>query len=216
MIYWVIKMIKTDGIILDVDGTIWDSTGAVADLWNEAIAEFGLDIRVSAPILQSVFGKTMDEIGDILFPMLSEEDRRRLSNNCHDKENKGLRNHPGSVYEGMEEMLSALSKTHDVYILSNCQSGYIETLLEVTGFGKYIKDFTCFGDTGKGKAENIKDLVKKYEMKCPVYVGDTMFDYHACTEAGVPFIFASYGFGKVEDYIGKIDKPMDLVALLGE
>lgn len=207
-------MIKTDGIIFDVDGTIWDSTGAVADLWNEAIAEFGLDIKLTAKDLQAVFGKTMDEIGDILFPMLEVSDRRALSDNCHEKENNGLKTHPGAVYEGIEEMLETLSKEYNLYVLSNCQSGYIETLLEVTGFGKYVKDFTCFGDTGKSKAENMKDLVKKHGMKDPVYVGDTMFDYQACCEAGVPFIFASYGFGKVEDYIGMIEKPMDLVSLI--
>jgi phosphoglycolate phosphatase len=32
-----------------------------------------------------------------------------------------------------------------------------------------------------------------------VYVGDTMGDYNAATQAGVPFIFADYGFGKVPE-----------------
>lgn len=30
---------KTDGIILDIDGTLWDSTPIVAKAWNEVIAQ---------------------------------------------------------------------------------------------------------------------------------------------------------------------------------
>ena len=30
-------------------------------------------------------------------------------------------------------------------------------------------------------------------------MGDTIFDYQAAEQAGVPFIFAEYGFGEVED-----------------
>ena len=40
-------------------------------------------------------------------------------------------------------------------------------------------------------------------------------DEEACVKAGVPIVFASYGFGKVEkpDFI--IDSPMDLVKVFG-
>ena len=30
---------KTDGIILDIDGTLWDSTPIVAKAWNEVRSE---------------------------------------------------------------------------------------------------------------------------------------------------------------------------------
>ena len=54
-------------------------------------------------------------------------------------------------------------------------------------------------------------IAETYNLKNPVYVGDTMGDYNACQKAGVPFIFADYGFGSVDspDYI--IHKPMDLL-----
>ena len=63
------------------------------------------------------------------------------------------------------------------------------------------------------KAANIRSIAKKYQLKAPVYVGDTFGDYQACQEAGVPFVFASYGFGQVDtpDYV--IEKPADLLKL---
>ena len=39
--------------------------------------------------------------------------------------------------------------------------------------------------------------MKRNGIKEAVYVGDTMGDYKAAMLAGVPFIFASYGYGDV-------------------
>jgi phosphoglycolate phosphatase len=56
----------------------------------------------------------------------------------------------------------------------------------------------CYGTKGNPKSENIKDIVNDYHLSAPVYIGDTIGDYDAATKACVPFIFADYGFGKVE------------------
>ena len=42
------------------------------------------------------------------------------------------------------------------------------------------------------------DIINDHNLKAPVYVGDTKGDYDSATKAGVPFIFADYGFGVVE------------------
>ena len=63
------------------------------------------------------------------------------------------------------------------------------------------------------KAENISLISEKYHLQSPVYVGDTMGDYQACRKAGVPFIFASYGFGDVPTPDAVIKSPLDLVSL---
>ena len=68
-----------DSIIFDVDGTLWDSADSVAAAWNLAIKKFSsLDITLDREILGSVFGKTMTDIGDILFPSLSETEKDSL------------------------------------------------------------------------------------------------------------------------------------------
>ena len=51
-----------------MDGTLWDSADNVAESWNIAMKEWGYE---RAPIneadMQSVMGKTMDKIAEILF-----------------------------------------------------------------------------------------------------------------------------------------------------
>ena len=58
----------TDGIIFDVDGTLWDSTPIVAEAWTQAVLECGIKDRiVTAGELKQLFGKTMSVIAASLF-----------------------------------------------------------------------------------------------------------------------------------------------------
>ena len=70
-------------------------------------------------------------------------------------------------------------------------------MLKTTGLAPYIKDHLCFGETQTPKGDTIRTLVARNGLKAPVYVGDTQGDADACKAAGVPFIFAEYGFGDV-------------------
>ena len=87
--------------------------------------------------------------------------------------------------------------------------------LKATGLSRYFAGHLCPGDTGVAKAENLMLISQKYHLQAPVYVGDTMGDFEACQKAGVPFIFASYGFGDVPVPDARIESPFDLVALCG-
>ena len=92
-----------------------------------------------------------------------------------------------------------------LFIVSNCQSGYIELFLEKTGLADCITDSECAGRTGLSKGPNIRLVADRNHLQNPVYVGDIDGDRQASEEAGVKFCHASYGFGKVErkDYVMK-------------
>ena len=82
---------RFDGLILDVDGTIWNTTGIVADAWNKTIDTFFPQVpHVNAEILKGQFGKTMDVIADNLFGVLSAEDKKILMEKCCIYEQKAL------------------------------------------------------------------------------------------------------------------------------
>ena len=189
-----------ESLIFDIDGTLWDSRALVAEGYNLQLHDEGLvGYDTNAEELKTLFGKTMTEIADILFPDIPQEQRYELMQRCMDRENAYLAQSPCRVgYEGIVEMLESLARDYRLFIVSNCQAGYIEVFLQATGFSKYFKGHLCPGDTGMAKAENMTRIVDDYHLNSPVYVGDTMGDYEACRKAGVPFIWAAYGFGKPE------------------
>ena len=90
-----------------------------------------------------------------------------------------------------------LNKKYNVFIVSNCQEGYLRTFLEYYDFNKYVLDYEEAGRTGMPKDENIRLVIKRNHLDKAFYVGDTLGDMESTDKAGIPFIHAAYGFGTV-------------------
>lgn len=186
------------GVIFDMDGTLWDAADQIVASWNQTILKFP-EIRegLTRKRLEEELGKPMDQIATSIFPYLSYERAVEIMNVCGEDENQYLKTHGAILYEGLEESLKILAKEYPLYIVSNCQRGYIEAFLEHYQFWGYFQDIECYGNTLKSKGHNIQELIKRNQIEQAVYVGDTKGDYEACLQAEIPFIWASYGFGTV-------------------
>ena len=199
------------GIIFDMDGTLWDSAEGVAKSWTRIVnREYDKERVITIEDIHGVMGKTMDKIAEELFPELPPDPRMELLKKCCDDENAYLREHGGVLYPKLEETLSELKKDYPLYIVSNCQSGYIEAFLDYYGFGHYFEDIECFGNNGLQKGENIRRLAERNGLTEAVYVGDIQGDYDATMEAGFTFIHAAYGFGKINAETLRIDEFREL------
>ena len=209
-------MSKKAGVIFDMDGTLWDSAQQVAESWTQVTLKTkGVERAVTAEDLQSVMGKTMDKIADALFPTLPIKERMDLLEECCRVENEYLRENGGTLYEGVEETFKALKAAgYHVYIVSNCQSGYIEAFLDYYGLWSHIEDIECFGNNNKPKGENIRLVVERNSLDKAVYVGDIQGDYEASKDAGVGFIHAAYGFGKIDTPVAAIKDIAQLPELI--
>lgn len=193
-----------NAIIFDVDGTLWDSTDVVAKAWNLAIKDTtSLTVTVNADQLKGQFGKPLEDIIHSLFPMIDEKEKKEFEQCLYEYEHDFIKKEACYLYEGMLEGIAALSKNYDIFIVSNCQAGYIEAFLEINKLGEYITDFTCPGETGLLKGDNLKLIMQRNHLTSAIYVGDTQGDSDACKIAGIPMIYAGYGFGSVKepDYV---------------
>ena len=185
-----------DGILFDLDGTLWDAVPQICAAWNLAIGRFGRPLPpLTAEQLYPCMGMLLPDIGRRLFPALDGEDRAALTALCCDIENDYLAGHGGALYPGVAEEIPALARRYRLYIVSNCQEGYIEAFLASSGLGEHFSGFESAGHTGLPKAENIRLVAERESLAAPVYLGDTALDAAAAHAAGVPFVHAAYGFG---------------------
>lgn len=201
--------IKTDALLLDVDGTLWDSTTIVAKAWIRAAEETGFgDIVIDPDTLKGLFGKTMDDIARALVPGASKEQRDALMDKCVEYEQQALEADPCDIcYPGVLDTIRILSKRVPIAIVSNCQSGYIELFMKKTHLtDSEIADKECFGDTGLGKTDNILSVMKRNGYKKAYYIGDTEGDRIAVRAASIGFISADYGFGNPSEADIRLDR----------
>lgn len=202
---------KTDGIIFDLDGTIWDSTETVVASNNEILAKEGYsDKHITVDMMKSVMGLLNEDIAKIFYPDLPHEERMALMDRCCQHENEYVGEHGGILYPEVEVTLQALAQRYPLYIVSNCQDGYIEAMFRAHGLQYLFQDHECSGRTGLPKWENIRKIVERNQLQAPVYIGDTSTDAASAKKAGVPFVFASYGFGEVQEYDARIAAFEDL------
>ncbi len=205
-------------IIFDIDGTLWDTTGVVSRAWNRAVRDSGLsktlDINITAEMLKKEFGKPMDMIADDLFGDIDGKTKADLLKLCCGYEHDEIAACTEDLtYPFVRETIAELSERHRLFIVSNCQDGYIELVMSKNDIARYIDDYECFGHTGLQKDENISLVIRRNSLSLPVYVGDTLGDCESTHKAGIPFVFAAYGFGDVKDHEYVIHSFRELLTL---
>lgn len=200
-------------IIFDMDGTLWDSADNVAISWNIAMEQFGYEREpINEADMQRVMGKTMDKIAEILFDKVDGQERADLLALACQVENDYLREHGGVLYPEIRSTMEKLKENYRLFIVSNCQAGYIEAFLDYYQFHDLVEDIECFGNNDKPKAENIKLICERNHVarEDAVYVGDIQGDYDSAIAAGIKFIHAAYGFGTIDTEVPKVQKFSEL------
>lgn len=209
------RIVKLDSIIFDLDGTLWDSTAEVVKSFNKTISKYSeVKGKLTVEDIKGIMGFTVEDIAVKFFPYLDREKGLEIIKKCCEEECSYLENRGGILYDGLEETLKKLASTHKLFIVSNCQCGYIESFFKVHGLSKSFDDYENPGRTGLTKGENINLIINRNNLKSPIYVGDTKGDLKAAKFASIPFIYARYGFGKVEEYDYIIDSFEELYKLI--
>lgn len=172
-------------------------------------------MRITEEDCLGFMGRTIWDIAAEILPEFSPDARNRIMRECSVEETRHLRKHGATLFPRLKETLDRLRNSgYSLYIVSNCQDGYIEAFLEAHKLAGYFHDFECPGRTGLSKGQNIKLIMERNQLEKAVYIGDTLGDYSATVEAGVPFIHAAYGFGVVPEAKYRLREITDLPNLL--
>ena len=201
-----------DAVIFDLDGTLWDAMEPIFEAWKEALRRTAArHIDLTEPVLRSWMGKTPKEISALAFPDEPQAVQMAEMQKLYDYENELLRHRGGRLYPQLREVLKTLEARYALFLVSNSQDGYVQAFLDWSGL-RCFRDYEMAGRTGLDKGANIRLVMERNGVTKAVYVGDTQGDADAAAKAGVPFIFAEYGFGMVNAAAARIASLPELPA----
>ena len=100
-----------DGVLFDLDGTLWNATVRICEGWNRALARHPEITRppVTVPEVEATMGLLLPDIARKILPDENEETRAMMLKEQEDEEFDLLRTQGGVLYPAVEETLAALS-----------------------------------------------------------------------------------------------------------
>ena len=174
-------------LVLDLDGTVWDSRPWYA----EAIA------RLSGDSTLQVVGKL--EAGASITDVMKDHgvSKTRLAR-AAEEDGASI-----DLYEGVRQTLDCLRERGILIgIVSNLPGWLVRPLLQSTGIENYFTATATprWGVPAKPKPHGLRWVLNKMERDANArtwFVGDGAVDAEAAAAAGVQFAWASYGYDTV-------------------
>lgn len=196
-------------LVFDFDGTIHKTEIA----YKKAITESLSDLKLSIDDFdfKSFIGMGPKEVWDII--LKDDSDKTPYIRKNGDRIIKYM-TEVGELYDGAIETLSYLKEKYELYILSKCRRVYMDAAREKFGLDRYFSKYFIGEDYDYLDKYKIlrKELDSDYIM-----IGDRREDIEAGLKNNQKTIFATYGYGKLDEGDGadvKISSILELKEIL--
>ncbi|USG66013.1 HAD-IA family hydrolase [Brevibacillus ruminantium] len=190
-------------VLFDMDGTLLQteklSTPAFQKTFDE-LREKGLWDKPTPDEreLTNVLGMTLEQLWEKLLPGASGEVKRIADQLMLENERLLLKQGITDLYPGVREVLQ---KLHDdgaaLFVASNGQEEYIDEICEFFELKSLFTDLYSAGRFGtSSKNDLVAKLLRDYDVKQAVMVGDRHSDVEAGLTNGLKTIGCDFGFAK--------------------
>jgi len=194
-----------DALIFDMDGTLWDAVETYTLAWNEYFKRHRLTTFLTKADLDILMGLEEEKFLEIVLPDFTFVDRKSCYKEVIQLQYDLIDEIGGNIYGGVQKYLPLLHKKYQLFIVSNCPKNTIHHFMKFAGIEHLITSSLSHGQNYKPKHENISSLVTNYNLKKPLYIGDTQGDMIQSEKAEVPFVFMTYGFGTCDTFEKSFD-----------
>ena len=186
-------------LVFDLDGTLIDSAPSI--LASMQAAFDGAGIIPSAPLTSALIGPPLAHTVLSLLPPAQAQALPDLV--------QGFKRHydtagyqQSCVYPGVQEMLRAFSQMPlRLHIATNKRIAPTRRIVEHLGWGDFFTSIHALDACTPAlphKTAMLQRLRKALGGTPPLYVGDRAEDAEAAQASGMPFLWASWGYGGPE------------------
>ena len=209
-----IELEKFKGIIFDLDGVIYDITNAIEKAVDDCLEKYELRFKREEvmqeiahlieeiqhyPVPQMIL-KSYDLLKVNFLENLKYFKKMRIAVFLFNQFNKYREN--AGIFEGIDVLISDLSKKVKLAILTNNKSTYAEDVLEKLNLRKYFETIIGFNDVTEVKPnpEGIQKILSMWKMEPSeaIFIGDMTTDILAGKAAKVKMICVASGLAQKE------------------
>ena len=209
-----IELEKFKGIIFDLDGVIYDITNAIEKAVDDCLEKYELRFKREEvmqeiahlieeiqhyPVPQMIL-KSYDLLKVNFLEDLKYFKKMRIAVFLFNQFNKYREN--AGIFEGIDVLISDLSKKVKLAILTNNKSTYAEDVLEKLNLRKYFETIIGFNDVTEVKPnpEGIQKILSMWKMEPSeaIFIGDMTTDILAGKAAKVKMICVASGLAQKE------------------
>jgi phosphoglycolate phosphatase len=191
-------------MIFDLDGTLVDSAGDIADCLAGAYAAAGATHVARLRGTRGLIGPPVSQMIRRLTPRLSENECARV-----EAEFRRLYDGSGLVktvpYPGVRELLDGLRRDRvDSFVVTHKPGEVSRRILKRLGLESFFRDLVArdqLPDPQATKAHLIRRVVERWRLdrRATLVIGDTASDIEAAHAAGLASAAVLYGYGEEEE-----------------
>lgn len=192
-------------LVFDFDGTLHKTEIAYKKAITESLAELNLDVNDFD--FKSFIGMGPKDVWDIILE--DDSDKTPYIKKNGDRIIKYMQEE-GELFSGVIETLAYLKNKYDLYILSKCRRVYMDAARKKFGLDRYFSKYFV------GEDYNFLDKYKilRRELKEDyIMIGDRREDMEAGLKNRQKTIFATYGYGLIDESEGSYKNISSIVEL---
>jgi phosphoglycolate phosphatase len=188
-------------LILDLDGTLIDSRPGILE--SLAVAASAVFPGINFDPTTVRLGPPVRGMFEISFPKASQAEIGKLVFAFRESYDSGAALKT-ELYEGARDVLAKCQqRSIDLYIATNKPAQISSAILAHFKIEHFFRQVMAADSTEPpfaSKAAIIFHLMRTHQLNpaATLYVGDSMEDTSAAAECGVGFVWAAYGYGKLD------------------
>ena len=192
-------MIENRGLVIfDLDGTLFQSLGAIVPAVRRAFREIGLPQPNENEILYFI-GRPVREFHTWLGAHCAAESASRLAATIDRYELDYIGERAGLFPGALEALTEIRGFVGQMALCSNGYPAYVERVLHEHNLRRFFDRIRYPQAVGETKMLMVRELLGKLEARPGVMVGDRRDDIEAAHWNGLTAVAARYGYGSADE-----------------